>query len=415
MTRFLSSICALALVCSLATLTPATPAQAAELVCVKYEFVCRPRERCLKKAATAIKLQSQKCPKGYTPTYSVLGIDDVEAVVNTKVSSLSSGPQGPTGPQGPAGPSGPEGQPGARGIAGPMGPAGPVGLTGPAGPVGPQGPLGPQGPAGPQGPMGIQGPPGVSGISADTANALINQRLILPIPYLSYEVGPVRFKVGTANAVAYGTARLGGDGIWETQVVMKVASVGDTTPFLSASPVACDTGFVRITGGNFNLSRCFATSSNLPLVAWFRAPLGGHQFPILRAMSGTSNYSGAFQCGQGPIDIPYSDRIDFQNATNGQCSFGSRFTNVGAVSLTNIPSAPIPGPGSAYQADAATMNKICQLYGFAGYATFTASGFSSCGDNNHIRWSNELNAWNIVPACQLNSHINSLTCYQLTY
>jgi hypothetical protein len=151
----------------LAIVVPTTSAQAAELVCVKYEFVCRPQERCLKKAATAVRLESARCPRGYTPTYSVLGVDDVEALVTARVAAMSPGIQGPVGPQGPVGqigpvgPQGAAGLPGLTGLQGPEGPAGPVGARGPIGPVGPPGP---QGEAGPVGPPGAMGPSGASGL-----------------------------------------------------------------------------------------------------------------------------------------------------------------------------------------------------------------------------------------------------------
>jgi len=372
---------------------------------------------------------SSSCPRGTKPVRFRSGpiVDFVNSadlknaaleVLTENVAALSTGPRGPqgdAGPPGPVGPSGATGAPGNIGPAGPMGPMGPVGARGATGPLGPMGPQGPAGPVGPQGPIGLQGPAGTPGLSAQLATALFNQRLLAPIAYLSYDVGPIRLTVGTANAIAYGTVRLGGDGVWETRVITKVATGGDTSPFLTASPVACDTGFVRNVGEDFSLSRCSVLASNLPLAAWFKAPAGTRQFPVLRAMSGTTNYSGAVRCGQGVIDVPYSDRIDNQAATNGVCSFGSRFTNIGSVPLTNIPTAPVPGPGSSYQADAATMNIICRIYGYTGYATYTASGYSSCGDNSHIRWDGAANVWQVVPACQLNSHINSLTCYRITY
>lgn len=372
---------------------------------------------------------SSNCPAGTRPVRFKSGpvVDLVTSadlksaaldVFTENVSALSTGPQGPQGPtgaEGPVGPVGPAGVRGEMGPAGPVGPSGPTGARGEPGPVGPHGPTGPQGPQGPQGPIGLQGPAGTPGLSAQLATTLFNQRLLTPIAYLGYEVGPVALTVGSTNAVAYGTVRLGGDGIWETRVITKVATNGDTSPFLSASPVACDTGFIRNLGDDFSLSRCGILTANLPLAAWFKAPTGSHQFPVLRAMSGTTNYSGAVRCGQGVVDVPYYDRIDNQAASNGQCSFGSRFTNVGNVSLTNIPTAPVPGPGSSYQADAATMNIICRIYGYTGYATVSASGYSSCGDNSHIRWDGATNTWQVVPACQLNSHINSLSCYRITY
>ncbi len=142
----------------------APSALAADVVCVKYEFICRPRERCSTKAATAVKLESGQCPRGYTAAFSALGIDDVEAVVSERVSSMGIGEQGPMGPRGEAGPRGFVGPEGPEGAAGPVGPRGLTGLMGPPGPQGDVGPVGAQGQPGPAGPMGPMGPSGASGL-----------------------------------------------------------------------------------------------------------------------------------------------------------------------------------------------------------------------------------------------------------
>ena len=73
------------------------------------------------------------------------------------------GPAGPAGPIGPMGLPGPQGLVGPAGETGPAGPAGPAGDVGPAGPVGPAGAVGPAGPAGPEGVMGAPGPVGPVG------------------------------------------------------------------------------------------------------------------------------------------------------------------------------------------------------------------------------------------------------------
>ena len=70
---------------------------------------------------------------------------------------------GNPGPAGPAGPIGPMGLPGPQGLAGPAGATGPAGEVGPAGPAGAIGPVGPAGPAGTMGPMGMMGPAGPIG------------------------------------------------------------------------------------------------------------------------------------------------------------------------------------------------------------------------------------------------------------
>jgi hypothetical protein len=76
-----------------------------------------------------------------------------------------SGNPGPAGPAGPMGPMGAPGPQGAVGPAGETGPAGPAGDAGPAGPQGDVGPAGPQGETGPQGPAGETGPEGAPGDS----------------------------------------------------------------------------------------------------------------------------------------------------------------------------------------------------------------------------------------------------------
>lgn len=70
---------------------------------------------------------------------------------------------GNAGPAGPAGPMGPMGLPGAPGVAGPAGATGPAGEAGPAGAIGPAGPAGAMGPAGAVGPAGVAGPMGATG------------------------------------------------------------------------------------------------------------------------------------------------------------------------------------------------------------------------------------------------------------
>ena len=244
--------------------------------------------------------------------------------------------------------------------------------------------------------------------------ALVNSRLLSPIKYIDYAIDPIKFNVGSAPAIAFGYARLAGDGVWETRTIIKVATGTDTTPYLSASPTLCDTGFVR-NASSYMPSVCSAAYSGVEAVAWFVAPSPSHKYPFLRAMSSNATRSAAVQCAQGVVDMPYTDRINNQVATGGQCSWGSRFINSGNVSLVNIPGAPAPGPGSSYQADSATMTKICNIYNFNGVASFTANGYSSCGDNFHIRWNNVNQQWEVVPACWLNSHISSLSCYRLVF
>ena len=165
MRSLIKSAAHLLLACGVTT-TFSLPAAQADLVCVKYEFVCRPRERCLKKAATAVRLEDRQCPPGFTPSYSMLGFDDIEAVVNSRISTLGTGPRGPIGPQGPGGPIGPVGPAGSAGEAGPVGqqgPAGAPGERGPAGERGATGAAGPQGVAGPAGAPGARGPNGERG------------------------------------------------------------------------------------------------------------------------------------------------------------------------------------------------------------------------------------------------------------
>src|SRR5688572_19805845 len=91
------------------------------------------------------------------------------SLVESALSEIEGGAQGPAGPEGPAGPQGETGPTGATGPAGDTGPAGPTGPEGPEGPQGPQGDpgaTGPEGPEGPEGPQGPQGEPGSGDASA---------------------------------------------------------------------------------------------------------------------------------------------------------------------------------------------------------------------------------------------------------
>ncbi|MFM1846884.1 MAG: hypothetical protein RL417_358 [Pseudomonadota bacterium] len=147
--------------------------------------------------------QGSDCPAGTKPVRYRNGAiadfatrDDVkDAALEVLLDNVGGLSTGPRGPQGERGETGPVGAPGA---------------TGPAGPVGPRGFQCVPGTVGPQGPIGLQGPAGIPGLSPTRANALFNQRLLSPLPYVSYEVGPIRLLAGSTNAVAFGTARLGG-------------------------------------------------------------------------------------------------------------------------------------------------------------------------------------------------------------
>jgi hypothetical protein len=224
----------------------------------------------------------------------------------------------------------------------------------------------------------------------------------------------VKFTVASSPAIAFGSVRLAGDGVWETRTVIKVASANDSTPYLTGSPTVCDTGFRRNTP-NFNPSVCSVANSGVLAVAWFVAPSATHQYPFLRAMSSNSAVTAAVQCAQGVVDMPYSDRINNQNAVNGLCSWGSGFTNSGNVSLVSIPGAPSPGPSGAYRADWPTMDKICTIYNYTAAASYTAGSYSSCGDNVHVRWNPSSQNWEVVPACSQNSHISTLKCYRIVF
>jgi hypothetical protein len=223
---------------------------------------------------------------------------------------------------------------------------------------------------------------------------------------------PIKFKVNTTSAIAFGQVRLLPGGIWETRAVIKVAANNDTTFDLSASPVLCDTGFVQNSGYNYIASRCAGLHATRVVLAYYSHPVGGHKFPLLRAMSGNASASAPVECAQGTIDGPFTDRGNNVPASGGQCFFGNSMASA-VVSLSGIPGAPIPGPGSSYQSDNATADKICRSWGFVGKALSSQQGYSSCGDNSHIKWDVMTATWQVVPACQLNSHLTSLTCFRI--
>lgn len=149
---------------------------AADTLCAKFAYVCRPRERCVSKAVVEF-VTAPTCPKGYISAFQSLTAREVEAiavaVAQQKITTGATGPAGPVGPKGdtgavgPQGPAGPKGDSGgAQGPVGPQGPAGPkgdAGARGATGPQGLQGVPGPKGDIGAVGPVGPQGPTGPSG------------------------------------------------------------------------------------------------------------------------------------------------------------------------------------------------------------------------------------------------------------
>lgn len=246
-------------------------------------------------------------------------------------------------------------------------------------------------------------------------DARIARRFVGAVPYLSYEVDPISFTVGGVAAIAFGYVRLNGDGAWETRTITKVASSGDTTAYLSASPVFCDTGFVRNAGGNFAPSVCSKKSGTYPVLAWFVAPTSSHQFPLLRAFSGNSAATAIAQCAQGSVDAPYTDRINNETAVNGRCSFGTKIVSSSIVAVAGIPGAPVPGNGGSYQADPLTVSKMCESYGYTNVASYTGQAYSSCGNNYHVFWNPNLSTWATQNACAYNSHVTSLSCYKVVF
>jgi hypothetical protein len=358
-----------------------------------------------------------KCPKGFKSVRNkegqiaqFLNLDEIKntalQVVGENIDSLTAGIQGIPGVAGPQGSQGPQGLQGTPGLPGKDG------LNGAPGQQGPAGPQGLPGSAGPQGPVGPQGPAGASGLSQSQVTTIIDNRVNEPIPFVTYVMDPIKFKVNTTPAIAFGQVRLLPGGIWETRAVIKVAANNDSTLDLSASPILCDTGFVQNSGYNYIASRCSGLHANRVALAYYSHPVGGHKFPLLRAMSGNSNASAPAECAQGTIDAPFSDRGSNVAAVGGQCFFGNSIASA-VVSLSGVPGAPVPGPGSSYQSDNATADKICRSWGFVGKALSSQQGYSSCGDNTHIKWDAPTATWQVVPACQLNSHLTSLTCFRI--
>lgn len=355
---------------------------------------------------------SPDCPAGYRPVRNENGVirqftapDEARTIaqdVYKKMgSSITEGSAGPTGPAGPAGPAGP---------TGPVGPVGPRGATGETGPVGPVGPVGPRGETGPQGPAGV---PGITEAQADARIAL---RLASPVPYFSYEVDPISIYSGNVKVVAFGFVRQTPDGVWETRVVAKVAAAGDYTPYLSASPIFCDTGYVRNVGGNFASSVCgrFIDQTTRPVMAWFAPPTAPRQYPTLRVASGDDQGMSLVQCAQSSVDMPVAARINNQWAVNGVCSFGSNIVTKAAVPVYSKPRGDSLKAGEGYRPDNVTMGKICQEYGFTNAAAYTLGKWGSPGDNTHVFWDAGSLNWEKIGASDKSPfYLSSLTCYKL--
>lgn len=275
-----------------------------------------------------------------------------------------------------------------------------------------QGPTGPQGPQGVQGPKGDAGKDGANGVTEETVITIVDNRLLDPIYYVTYELKPVQVVAGTTPVVALGYARLLESGAWETRIVMRVAQGGDTTPYLENSATVCDSGFVKASSGNYAGSQCFSRTSSGPAIAWFVAPTTGHKFPVLRALAGNAAFTAATSCGQGALDGVSTDSYNDQAALpNGTCAFGGRLTTQ-AVSLAGN-GIPKPGSGVRFARDASTMSEICRVRGFNGYVSYGDASYDSCDDNAIIRWKDD--SWDIINACSFNAGLTSLSCYKFTY
>ncbi len=246
----------------------------ADVQCAKFEYVCRPRERCVNKAVTSFKTTSGSCPRGYTATFSALSKNEIDSLVDSSViahvSAIPSGPKGDTGA------TGPQGSTGLTGATGPQGPQGDTGATGPQGSIGLTGVAGPQGPKGDTGsvgPVGHTGPPGPGG-------SIDPDQLASPIPYVTYTYNTLVFHSrDVAGASASGWARYNPSSGWETRV----------TANQNSGPFVCDTGWVK------GLAGCSANQAS----AWFiNLPALG-RFPVLRSYG--SHYNATW-CAQHSLD-----------------------------------------------------------------------------------------------------------------
>src|SRR3989344_5511602 len=77
--------------------------------------------------------------------------------------------------------------------------------------------------------------------------------------------------------------------------------------------------------------------------------------------------------------------------------------------LTRIPDDSAPQSAAA-RFDDTTANKICELKGYTSVVSMTPDFYRSCSDNQIAYWDNSRNDFTLIPSCQHNSFIWTLTC-----
>lgn len=127
-----------------------------------------------------------------------------------------------------------------------------------------------------------------------------------------------------------------------------------------------------------------------------------------------SGTPGGTQCSNG-IDDDGDGKIDALVETGDN----DRFTFSDAWQIRSFVNSfseyiDIPESGNnagALRADDATALKICNLKGYATAENYTNGSYNTCGDNSIAYWDPTINDFKLVNACQFNSYISTLTCF----
>lgn len=131
---------------------------------------------------------------------------------------------------------------------------------------------------------------------------------------------------------------------------------------------------------------------------------------ICGAESGTS--SGT-QCSNG-IDDDGDGKTDalVETGNNDRYTFPDFYQIRSFInSFSQYIDIPESSNAGALRADNTTALKICNLKGYATAESYTKRGFTSCGDNSIAYWDPAINNFKLINACQSNSFMMTLTCF----
>lgn len=175
---------------------------------------------------------------------------------------------------------------------------------------------------------------------ADVGSA-IDGRLKTAIPYVTYDLRPVKLVGGDFKGVLSGFARLLPNGSWETRIIVRRPTV-DTTDLslasLSTSQVACDSGWVQgASGSTCRINGVRVSGSTGYAGSFFDAPPAGLIFPIIRAAI-FDNANRATACAQSSLDGAANMTFSSINARDGICPATSDGAAIPSASPTVVPS-----------------------------------------------------------------------------